>query len=898
MSSETIHRLPQRQAIESEEGSVNCHVATLQESDEEVYSSKDESFSSTNLVSSMIEAVREFVCGDLPTELVVAEKVDVAKLKEIIPHMETYIRSLDEGEEKEKSQKRLSVLKGVRADMDRTGTRQVILRLHDCGRMTAKGASLTGMWSEYRKVLTYSYDEDIDIKNCHPVILSQVLSREGIAFPLLNELVAHREELTERAGVDKVRWLKILNGGGISDDDNELVREFKTQRDRAVNELMSLPKCRKLMSYAEKKQTDRNKNVKNTALSVLLCNLERECAVLAMRFLETKKYKISAFIYDGFHVKKSRGSGVSDADLRLVEKYVEEHSAYHLRIKLVKKSLADFNPESVKPSITDTQPSLQPSYSVLKERFEHEEGVVFILHERVYMQHALDGRYDKSGLTVNLYTMTEKELRVKYQHLHYWEPSEDGKLKKYPFIPRWTGDPDKPIFEHSVFVKPYETDDLFAKFAGYRASRAPPISEENKEEASEMLLMFQQLVRAVSGCENAGLNDTDEPTYISTFDGSPWYSVEEEWFTRWMGFIMQKPNALPGADVFMCDPRDGKSGEMGGTGKDTLKLVLTAVIGNNYCVDAKVNQVIGHKFAIDLTCKKLCVFQEGKVSADEDCDEQKTLATSTNRPVERKGQQIDEGAKHYCCFLQSSNRENGARRIEAGQRRTLVIQPTDVLKRCEGWFARFYGTREEPYRFEEPCVIRAIYDHLMNINVEGFDFGLRLPKNTVMKRMISQSLPPCIKFWNIVMDAVPEEWLNASLPNNIIVEKYKRVFPRETTGVSDDVVKSELLEALTKEGLLCRLKKASERLTPGCAIKYFKSSGMKWQINFNLLAQYFHRKEFRVSPTWSQEGDEEEDCHENSVLDAYSSHTCYEMDLNDDGEDSLLETSRSFGIRP
>jgi hypothetical protein len=899
MSSEKIHRLPQRQAVESEEGSVYCHDTTLQESDEEVCSSKDESFSSTNLVSSMVEAVREFVCGDLPKEFLVAEKVDVAKLKEIIPHVETYIRSLDEGEEKEKSQKRLSVLKGVRADMDRTGVRQVIFRLHNCGRMTATGASITGMWSEYRKVLTYSYDEDIDIKNCHPVILSQVLSREGIAFPLLNELVAHREELTERAGVDKVRWLKILNGGGISVDDNELVREFKAQRDCAVNELMSLPKCRKLMSYAQKKQTDRNKNVKNSALSVLLCNLERECAVLAMRSLESKNYKISAFIYDGFHVKKLRGSGVSDADLRLAEKYVEQHSAYHLQIELVKKSLTDFNPESVKPSITDTQPSLQPSYSELKERFEHEEGVKFILHERLYMQHALDRRYDQNGLTIRLYTMNAEQLRVKYQHLHYWEPNEDGKLKKYPFIPRWTGDPKKPIFLHSVFVKQYETNDLLATFAGYRASRAPPITEENKEEASEMLSLFQQLVRAVTGCENVGLNDTDKPTYTSTFDGSLWYSAEEEWFTRWMAFIMQKPNALPDADVFMCDPRNGKSGKMGGTGKDTLKLVLFAVIGDNYCVDAKVNQVIGHKFAIDLSCKKLCVFQEGIVSGAENTDEQKVLATSKKRSVERKGENIDEGARHYCCFIQSSNRANGARTVDPGQRRTLVIQPTDVLRRCEGWFARFYGTREEPYRFEEPCVIRAIYDYLMNVNVEGFAFGGDgIPKNAVMKRMISQSLRPCLKFWNFVMDAVPEEWLNANLPNNVIVEKYKRLFPRQTTGVSDDVIKSELLEALTNEGLLCRVKKSSERLTPGCAIKYFKSSGMKWQINFNLLAQSYHEKEYRESPAWSLEGDEEEDCRENPVLDAYSSHAPYEMDLNDDEEDALLETSRSFDIRP
>ena len=301
-------------------------------------------------IQSMLHALQGIIVDGLPVEVVCTEKVDVPKLKDILARIGPYMSTITDEALLEKLRNNQAYLSSMLKATNSKGENQVLNRLIRDGRLHAKGASLQLLKGDYRKALTCALDEDIDIANCHPVLLNHILQREGIAFPLLCEYVNNREDFMQHG--DKFHWIKIINGAGVGDTESQILQDFKSQRDHALKQLFALPKFQKLYEHAEKYKK-KGKQGLNTAVSMLLCNCERECATLAMDFLKGKKYHISASIYDGFHVKRTKAEPMKDKDLRGAETYVKENSMYRFDIRLVKKSLGDYNSNLVFPSVAE-----------------------------------------------------------------------------------------------------------------------------------------------------------------------------------------------------------------------------------------------------------------------------------------------------------------------------------------------------------------------------------------------------------------------------------------------------------------------------------------------------------------------------------------------------------------
>ncbi len=216
-----------------------------------------------------------------------------------------------------------------------------------------------------------------------------------------------------------------------------------------------------------------------------------------------------------------------------------------------------------------------------------------------------------------------------------------------------------------------------------------------------MLERFKQLTRAVVGCEKVGLSEDDVPTYKSTFDRTMWYSVEEEYFTRLLAFVFQKPGSLPGVDVLIVDPPNEFG--TGGTGKDTHGLVLRAMAGKEYCISCKPEQVFGCRFPVDFTQCKFMFYSEGKIT-EQQAEDHKNHTTEEECTIERKYEGADKNTQHFELQIQYSNETRKARHFDNGTRRSFVAKASSTLKRTVGWFDDFYGGRSRPYRFEKPHV--------------------------------------------------------------------------------------------------------------------------------------------------------------------------------------------------
>ena len=111
------------------------------------------------------------------------------------------------------------------------------------GRYVPKWPSLTQCPSDLRGTLC-TQQSDIDITNCHPVLLQQIARRAGVPVPNLDQYVKERNSVIQEVsnhygGVGK-KWVKelflrIINGGGlktwiekICDEDKDRGRKAKT----------------------------------------------------------------------------------------------------------------------------------------------------------------------------------------------------------------------------------------------------------------------------------------------------------------------------------------------------------------------------------------------------------------------------------------------------------------------------------------------------------------------------------------------------------------------------------------------------------------------------------------------------------------------------------------------
>src|SRR5690348_11513135 len=77
------------------------------------------------------------------------------------------------------------------------------------GRMTSNlGAQ--GLQRDIRKYIHGEYYVDIDVVNCHPVLLNQLLQKSGMYSPFLNTFVSDRTETMKRFNIEKQDMFSIM----------------------------------------------------------------------------------------------------------------------------------------------------------------------------------------------------------------------------------------------------------------------------------------------------------------------------------------------------------------------------------------------------------------------------------------------------------------------------------------------------------------------------------------------------------------------------------------------------------------------------------------------------------------------------------------------------------------
>jgi len=162
---------------------------------------------------------------------------------------------------------------------------------------------------DVRNLVTRYHYMDVDIKNCHPVLISLICKENGWECPRLMEYIKNREEVLKTVHRDRDRAKNLvlmtiygMAGGWRSYSCNSFVYRFGLELDGIKNKMKAKYPC---ISILETKLTGEKKNPFESAISLYV--QEREHKVLMDTMALFKEHEViqgdfTTLMFDGLYV--------------------------------------------------------------------------------------------------------------------------------------------------------------------------------------------------------------------------------------------------------------------------------------------------------------------------------------------------------------------------------------------------------------------------------------------------------------------------------------------------------------------------------------------------------------------------------------------------------------------
>lgn len=194
---------------------------------------------------------------------------------------------------------------------------------------------------EFRSLLCAGDYYDVDITNCHPVILSQVCKSKSLKSDRLQEYVKGRDEIFEKImkkGITKesikTEFIKVVFGGSF--DFEETLKSIDAKTKVWMKDFQKEMKDIQSHIYKTEKEAvkhvEKDFNKEGSATSIYLQHIESTIIQCAYTFLHERRYHVGSLIFDGLQVRKTK---VLDRDVLLkLQKYVKNETGYDVEFTI------------------------------------------------------------------------------------------------------------------------------------------------------------------------------------------------------------------------------------------------------------------------------------------------------------------------------------------------------------------------------------------------------------------------------------------------------------------------------------------------------------------------------------------------------------------------------------
>ena len=225
--------------------------------------------------------------------------------------------------------------------LDNDGCKRIVYKqTADKNRYYADSSCLTYLKKEIRNSIIPKNIKDIDMVNCHPVILNYLCKKNNVDCNILENYIENRElilsSFRENRKSVKELFLSILNGGfkDIYSDNQQINNYLKLFEDEII-------RIQNYFYSNDKRYLDIDYNYKGKNLSRIILDIENQILQIMINYFTSKNVNILTLEYDGLKIytdKNSKNFSINELELNIYKKI-------GINIKLGFKNIEDYFPD-------------------------------------------------------------------------------------------------------------------------------------------------------------------------------------------------------------------------------------------------------------------------------------------------------------------------------------------------------------------------------------------------------------------------------------------------------------------------------------------------------------------------------------------------------------------------
>ncbi len=525
------------------------------------------------------------------------------------------------------------------------------------GRYYGTKGSLETLEKECRGTICKDYYHDIDITNCHFVLLEQFAkTKYNKDLPEVNSYIQNRETVLQNVGGKrddaKEEVIRALYGANTK---NRHIYPLSVETRTFAKFLATEEEYKELFNICKKED-----NIYGSFLSFILQTEERKCMISMKEFLENQKWSVDVLAYDGVMIRK-RADYICDSQLlRNTETAIKQKTGY--KVELVNKEFQYYEipvlSEEVAPGVT------KDAYEEMKALFEETHFV-----------HETSGQTGKVMENGEIIFMDAKHAKIV---LLKWNFKHSHKFGDYtPFFDIWIKDVNHRLVS-SIDMKPSDDPAVFSP-----PMRWAYLASEPPHDPSPYISLFQTLLTSL-------IPRTDMRLFV----------------TEWLAHILQKPFENPKCGVILTG---GK-----GCGKDTLGDFFSRwVLGYTYAANYDSNQQFWERHDSGRMNKLFVKLEEASGFLNKQNESNlKARVTADVSTFNPKGTK-EIVVANYNRYLMTTNDYNPIA-TDSQERRFIIVACSDeLIGKIDFW----KEVRETLFTAKGG---RAIADYLLGMEIDAF----------------------------------------------------------------------------------------------------------------------------------------------------------------------------------
>jgi len=631
--------------------------------------------------------------------------------------------------EKEQLEKYLKLFKGNICDVTYKFSNDMSL-----GRVYPhKSLSLCTIRREIRHTIARDYYVDIDIKNCHPVLLNHLCELNDIDNEKLSKYINNRDEIINNVIKEyqvtkdeaKNLFISIIYGGSFSswcsrykvnnDKPNKFIINFSKEIKNISKQIKEVNE--KILSQIMKKK--KNKNDLSVIMSYLLQDLERRILEDIYKYCIKKDYinksiNDCVLCYDGIMIKKDK---YNNNILKEFSKVIKNN--FKIDLEFTKKELNEgFTEEHINNNILTEEERIKKEITYYDFDFKNDDVLfsinkfdnyfyddIKILGEELYIKYihftnsfkyyskfhvCIAGEYYL--LQNNNDSLIVPEPIKAYRYLRF-----TYKNKEYSFYNLYDLSRYKNKYCNMIF-EPYIKNEL-VNDSSFNIFRGFSLYDENdKSYDNDVVNLFINHI-----------------SYLCKEEGNIKKPITE-YILNWFSHILQFPNKKTCVAVLLYS-------FVHGIGKNILVDIFNSLL-DNYTTVLKNTDELTKNFNMRMAGKILVVGNEITNRAKEFTDVMKDMLTRSKDIIEPKGKDSYE-VNDYKNYIFTTNNENTLK-IELYDRRYMLIECNEEKKNKE-----YY--EELAKILKDDNKKKSIFNYLLYRDISNIDLH---PINTDYKRRL------------------------------------------------------------------------------------------------------------------------------------------------------------------